>query len=117
MQEITASPCDKCCNAMVVEDRIPSLALRWEDFRKASREEVMLEQMLNHALVLGQNDRIETSDGGESICKHNEGILEITRKLAMSRTGPAVGSTEDRVEMYDRFDTEVFCKSIYRVWT
>lgn len=43
--------------------------------------------------------------------------MEMIRKLAMSRTGPAVGSTEKRVEMYDRFDTDVFCKSIYRVWT
>lgn len=77
---MTASQCGKCCTAgvektvTVVKERIPSL--RREDFSEGSRKEIMLEQMINHQLKFGQNDRVETSDGEKSICKDKQGIQE-----------------------------------------
>lgn len=69
-------------------------------------------------MEFGQDNRITTSDSGESICKNKEGILEILRKSAMSRMVCALGSAQIRVlKCAIGLDIEVFCKSIYRVWT
>lgn len=119
---MTESQCGKCCTAgvqktvTVVKERIRSL--RREDFSEGSRKEIMLEQMINHQLKFGQNDRVETSDGEKKHMQRQAGYLGMIRKSAMSRTGCIMGTAQDTVlKCMIGLNTEVFCKPIYRVWT